>query len=178
MNQGAFMKKKNVGIVICMILLAMGIGTYTVLSLETNPFTKLENEKNNVSTAGVETKNVSKNDNPFGESVRTPLSEKLLQQYIHAMSHQKVRAEEKWSFFKITDERIEFLLSQLEVNNYKHETLYNEILTRWSNGNFSEAVSDHNAIWRIQDGNVGIATDLLSSKEEEAYLESRKKESR
>jgi hypothetical protein len=172
------MKKKNVGIFICMVLLVMGIGAYLALSLETNPFTQLKNEGSNVMKAGVDGKSVSKNDNPFSERVRTPLSEELLQQYIHAMSHQKVRAEEKWSFFKITDERIEFLLSQLEINNYKHETTYNEILTRWRNGNFSEAVSDHNAVWRLQDGNVGIATDLLSSKEERAYIESRKKESR
>lgn len=121
---------------------------------------------------------MSRKENPFNEKVKTPLSEKLIQQYIHAMSHQKVEAEEKWSFYQITDERIDFLLSQLEVNNYKYEPTYEKILTRWKNGDFTEAVSDHNAIWRIQDGNVGIATDLLSSKQEKTYIESRKKESR
>ncbi|WP_061810726.1 DUF6241 domain-containing protein [Rossellomorea vietnamensis] len=174
------MKKKHVGIILLSVLLVTGLGVYIALgTLETNPFTK--GEGSNVSTEGVETSstgNVSREENPFGEKVKTPLSEKLILQYIHAMSHQKVKAEEKWSFFEISDERIDYLLAQLEVNKYNHESTYNEILSRWKDGNFSEAVSDHNTIWRIQDGNVGIATDLLSSKEEKAYLESRKKESR
>ncbi|PFA67352.1 hypothetical protein CN378_10930 [Bacillus sp. AFS015802] len=172
------MKRKNVGIIVCSVLLVTAIGVYIALgSLETTPF----NEGGSVSTAGVETdstQNISMDENPFNEKVKTPLREKVIQQYIHAMSHQKVKAEEKWSFYEITDERIEFLLSELKVNNYKYEPTYEKILTRWKNGDFSEAVSDHNAIWRIQDGNVGIATDLLSSKEEKTYMESRKKESR
>jgi Family of unknown function (DUF6241) len=173
------MKKKHVGIILLSVLLVTGIGVYIALgTLESNPFTKVGS---NVSTEGVETNsagNVNRDENPFGEKVKTPLSEKLILQYIHAMSHQKVKAEEKWSFFEISDERIDYLLAQLEVNKYNHESTYKEILSRWKDGNFSEAVSDHNTIWRIQDGNVGIATDLLSSKEEKAYLESRKKESR
>lgn len=172
------MKRKTIGIIVCSVLLITAIGVYIAVgSLETNPL----NGGGDVSTAGVETdstRNISQSENPFNEKVKTPLSETLIQQYIHAMSHQKIKAEEKWSFFEITDERIEFLLSQLEVNNYKHEQTYKQILTKWKEGDFSEAVSDHNAIWRIQDGNIGIATDLLSPKEEKDYIESRKKESR
>ncbi|MFI8687514.1 DUF6241 domain-containing protein [Rossellomorea sp. NPDC077527] len=172
------MKRKSIGIIVCSVLLITAIGVYIAVgNLETNPL----NGGGDVSTSGVETdstRNISQSENPFYEKVKTPLSETLIQQYIHAMSHQKIKAEEKWSFFEITDERIEFLLSQLEVNNYKHEQTYKQILTKWKQGDFSEAVSDHNAIWRIQDGNIGIATDLLSPKEEKAYIESRKKESR
>ena len=176
------MKKKNLGIIMCSVLIVTAIGVYIAIgSLEHNPFTKGKNHDNIVSTAGVttdSTKNIIKDDNPFGEEVKTPLSESLIQQYIHAMSHQKVKAKEKWSYFKISDDRITFLLSQLEVNNYTHETTYKEILTSWKNGDFSEAVSDHNTIWRMQEGTVGIATGLLSSKQEQEYIESRKKESR
>ncbi|MCR8850532.1 DUF6241 domain-containing protein, partial [Rossellomorea sp. SC111] len=119
-----------------------------------------------------------KDGNPFGEKVKTPLSEVLMQQYIHAMSHQKVQAKEKWSYFKITDERIDFLLNQLEINKYEHEETYKEILTSWKDGDFSNAVSDHNKIWRIQEGTIGKATGLLSPKAEEAYISEQKKEKR
>ncbi|OIU67656.1 DUF6241 domain-containing protein [Rossellomorea aquimaris] len=116
--------------------------------------------------------------NPFEEKVKTPLSESLVQQYIHAMSHQKVQAKEKWSFFEITGERIDFLLSQLETNKYEHEDLYREILESWKEGDFSNAVKDHNAIWRLQDGTIGKATALLEPEAEEAFLQKQKKESR
>ena len=172
------MKRKNAGIIFCGVLLVMAVGAYIVMgNLEQNPFEQGEG----VPSAGVganSSETISKNENPFGEKVNTPLNEVLIQQYIHAMSHQKVEADEKWSFFEITDERIDFLLSQLEINKYKHGSTYKEILTRWKNGDFSEAVSDHNTVWRIQDGTVGLATGLLSTKEEKVYIESRKKESR
>jgi Family of unknown function (DUF6241) len=125
-----------------------------------------------------EAKGTEVSKNPFENDVKTPLSEKLVQQYIHAMSHQKVQAEEKWSFFKITDERIDFLLNQLEVNKYEHEDLYASILNSWKDGDFSEAVKHHNAVWRLQDGTIGIATGILSAEAEEAFLQKQNKESR
>ncbi|KSU60409.1 hypothetical protein AS034_16340 [[Bacillus] enclensis] len=118
------------------------------------------------------------NSNPFENDVRTPLKETHMQQYIHAMSHQKVQAKEKWSFFEITGERIDFLLGQLETNKYEHEDLYRGILKNWKEGDFSNAVKDHNAIWRLQEGTVGIATGLLNPEAEEAFLQKQKKESR
>lgn len=176
------MKRKYIGIIIGSVLLVTALGVYIALgSLNQNPFDKEANQYNNASTAGVESNSsqkISGDENPFGEKVSTPLSEGLMQQYIHAMSHQKVEADEKWSFFEITDDRIDFLLSQLEVSKYKHEHTYKEILISWKDGDFSEAVNHHNAVWRIQEGTVGLATGLLSSKEEESYIKSRKKESR
>lgn len=120
----------------------------------------------------------SNNSNPFEEDVKTPLKETHIQQYIHAMSHQKVQAKEKWSFFEITGERIDFLLSQLETNKYDHEDLYRGILKNWKEGDFSNAVKDHNSIWRLQDGTIGKATALLKPEAEEAFLQEQKKESR
>ncbi|MCA1055184.1 DUF6241 domain-containing protein [Rossellomorea aquimaris] len=115
--------------------------------------------------------------NPF-DSVKPPLKEVHIQQYIHAMSHQKVEANEKWSFFKITDERIDFLLTQLDANNYDNESLYRNILTSWKEGDFSNAASQHNAVWRLQNGTIGKATGNMTAKEEAAFLQEQKKESR
>ncbi|MGR3766049.1 DUF6241 domain-containing protein [Rossellomorea sp. NS-SX7] len=116
--------------------------------------------------------------NPFEKKVKTPLKETHMQQYIHAMSHQKVQAKEKWSFFKITDERIDFLLNQLEVNKFEHEDLYRGILKSWKEGDFSDADTDHNRIWSLQGGTIGEATGVMSEKAEETFLQEQTKESR
>jgi hypothetical protein len=184
------MSKKVVGIIIGSVLLLTALGVYIAVgSLDMNRAgndgTPQDSAEGNAEqTAGVEmneggeAKKVSEGGNPFGEEVKTPLSENLMQQYIHAMSHQKVAAKEKWSFFEITDERIDYLLNQLEINQYKHEATYEDILTSWKEGDFSDAVSDHNKVWRIQEGTVGKATGLLSPKEEEAYVNKQKSEKR
>jgi Family of unknown function (DUF6241) len=184
------MSKKVVGIIIGSVLFLTALGVYIAVgSLNVNPLREKgagqESTADNIdqpASAGVEEQGndqpEAKGGNPFGEKVKTPLSEVLMQQYIHAMSHQKVQAKEKWSYFKITDERIDFLLSQLEINKYEHEGTYEEILTSWKDGDFSDAVSDHNKIWRIQEGTIGKATGLLSPKAEEAYISEQKKEKR
>ncbi|MGG1630912.1 DUF6241 domain-containing protein [Rossellomorea sp. NRS-1567] len=184
------MSKKVAGIIIGSVLLLTALGVYIAVgSLDmgtgTSESQQDPSDGNVEQTAGVEMKDdgdeakkVSKGGNPFGEEVKTPLSEKLMQQYIHAMSHQKVAAKEKWSFFEITDERIDYLLNQLEINQYKHEGTYKDILTSWKEGDFSGAVSDHNKVWRIQEGTIGKATSLLSPKEEEVYLNKQKTEKR
>ena len=182
------MSKKIAGMIIGSVLLIMAIGAYIVIGSLNKETSKDNTNKTLVESASEGTEDTSdtsdretsveSNKNPFGEKVKTPLKEAIIQQYIHAMSHQKVEAEEKWSFFKITEERIDYLLGQLEVNAYQHEDLYKQILKSWKNGDFSNAASQHNEVWRFQDGTVGKATGLMSTKEEEAFLQSHDKESR
>ncbi|MBV6685725.1 hypothetical protein KV679_18715 [Bacillus sp. JRC01] len=176
------MSRKWVGIILGAVLLVTVAGVYMVLeSLEREPKTTQSKEgsasvvdvKSNKSTV---TGKVG--GNPFEEDVKTPISEKLMRQYIHAMSHQKVRAGEKWSFFEITDERIAFLLQQLDEKNYKNDEEYREILTQWQKGDFSQAVGDHNTVWRLMGGNIGKAKGLLSAKQEKEYLEKQTRETR
>ncbi|MCA1065346.1 DUF6241 domain-containing protein [Rossellomorea sp. AcN35-11] len=175
------LRKKSFTIIVGTVLLLTAIGVYiAVASLNNTSAPDDANQSDVVSTAGVTTTPQTKsgNENPFGEKVKTPLSEDLIRQYIHAMSHQKVKAEEKWSFFEITDERIDYLLGQLDINQYKNEQTYRDILTSWKEGDFSGAVGDHNAIWRMQNGNIGEATAKLSASEEKKYVESQKREKR
>jgi Family of unknown function (DUF6241) len=186
------MNKKLVMYILGSVLLVTVIGVYLVVGSLDQPARDNETagssqSDNNAadSSATVEAdadasdSSVETNSsNPFEEDVKTPLKETYIQQYIHAMSHQKVQAKEKWSFFEITGERIDFLLSQLETNKYDHEDLYRGILESWKEGDFSNAVKDHNAIWRLQDGTIGKATALLEPEAEEAFLQKQKKESR
>jgi hypothetical protein len=180
------MSKKLVFGILGSVLLLTGLGVYIMVgSLDDSTKGAGSSETASETSEGAETASVKEgagdeaaSSNPFEENVKTPLSENLVQQYIHAMSHQKVQAEEKWSFYKITDERIDFLLSQLEVNKYKHEDLYKEILESWKAGDFSDADGQHNAVWELQGGTIGEATGVMSEKAEEAFLQKQKKESR
>lgn len=101
------------------------------------------------------------------------LKEFEVQSAIHHMSHQKVEAEKKWGAILITEERVKRLYDVVVANQneYKYANTYIRILERWLEGDFSQAVSDHNTIWELQDGNVGKATGLLSTKEEEKFIE-------
>ncbi|UOQ83777.1 DUF6241 domain-containing protein [Gracilibacillus salinarum] len=110
--------------------------------------------------------------NPFGDPyTMEELTDKVVLEYINYMSHQKIHAKDKWDFYQITPERITYLLKALEVKEFDHESLYLEILTKWKNNNFSEAVSDHNRVWALQNGTIGKATRLLTEEEEQKILD-------
>ena len=175
------LRKKSFIVIVGSVVLLTIVGVYLAVGNMNNIQTKKgSNQADVVSTAGVETNapTHSGDENPFGEKVKTPLSEDLIREYIHAMSHQKVRAKEKWSFFQITDERIDYLLGQLKINKYEDEYVYEDILTSWKEGDFSGVVEDHNTIWRMQDGNIGKATSPLNAEQEKKYIESQKREKR
>ena len=46
-----------------------------------------------------------------------------------------------------------------------------KIVTKWENGDFSEADEDHNYIWKLQKGTLGKARGLLSKEEELLFIE-------
>ncbi|WP_347862283.1 DUF6241 domain-containing protein [Salimicrobium sp. PL1-032A] len=111
--------------------------------------------------------------NPFGDEHQTSeVPEQVVQDYIHQMSHQKVEAEKKWGFYRISPERIDWLMQAVETNDYTHGNTYADILSSWNEGDFSQADKQHNTIWRMQGGNVGKATGVLSAEEEQNYIES------
>lgn len=112
-----------------------------------------------------EANSISENEIP------NAMSEDDLQQKIHDMSHQKVKAAQKWGSLEITPERIDHLISVVESGNYEHSHVYLDILYGWKEGDFSEADKDHNTIWRLQGGTIGKATGVLSVAEEQKYIE-------
>ncbi len=132
-----------------------------------------EKEKAIVEHAGVtlENKIVTKEELLYPDN----LIEHKVNEAIHSMSHQKVEAKVKWGHTQITQAKVERLLDVAKINDYKYKELYVSILERWSKGDFSHAVEDHNAIWEIQGGdesrNSGKAIRLLSPEEEQAYIE-------
>ncbi len=101
------------------------------------------------------------------------MKENELMSAIHKMSHQKVTAEKKWGAIPLTPERVKRLLAVVNENQtkYKNAELYLDILNRWAEGDFSEAVADHNDIWALQGGTVGEATGIASTAEEKDFIE-------
>lgn len=109
--------------------------------------------------------------NPFGQRKAVDqLSDADYQEYIHGMSHQKVKAEQKWGFYQITPERIHWLLEGLDHTELKFEETYRNILEKWAKGEFTTADDDHNTIWELQGGTIGRATGVLTPEEEETYI--------
>jgi hypothetical protein len=108
------------------------------------------------------------------------MSESGVQYAIHHMSHQKVVADKKWGAIPLTAERVKRLLEVVQNKRsvYKNGRVYEEILIRWSNNDFSKADEDHNVIWKLQNGDVGRATGLLSSEEEQKFIEKHFKRNR
>ncbi|WP_338471846.1 DUF6241 domain-containing protein [Niallia sp. XMNu-256] len=108
------------------------------------------------------------------ESIETELPDNMtegkVQNVIHQMSHQKVRAEEKWGFIPLTMERVNRLIEVVNANQYEHEGVYLDILKRWKNNNFSHVDTDHNAVWSLQNGTVGKATGILTVEEEQQFI--------
>ncbi|MEI3611284.1 DUF6241 domain-containing protein [Pseudogracilibacillus sp. SO30301A] len=116
--------------------------------------------------------------NPFNTTMKQEeVTEEVMRDFIHKMSHQKIEAEAKWGLIEITDERIDWLLKSVDKTKepLQHKEVYKKILTRWADGDFSHAVEDHNTIWEMQGGNIGEAIRLLTAEEEKAYLESKRK---
>lgn len=96
-------------------------------------------------------------------------SEEKVIDVMHKMVHQKVEASEKWGAIEMTQHRIEVLIEVAEENDHSEEVL--EILYDWKAGDFSHADKDHNALWNMQGGTVGIATGLASEEEEQKFIE-------
>lgn len=110
---------------------------------------------------------------PVEKEIPMDIQEERMQRFIHAMSHQKVESEKKWSFLPLTPERVKRLLEVAKTNKDKYEygEEYVEILTRWAKKDFEAIQYEHNEIWKLQDGNVGEATGVLTNEEEKEYIE-------
>ncbi|WP_129727604.1 DUF6241 domain-containing protein [Ectobacillus funiculus] len=105
---------------------------------------------------------------PQSESVTDAEVEHLL----HGMTHQKVVANEKWTFTLMSSKNIKSTIEIVEKNkdHLTHYDFYMEALKKWEQGDFSNCVEVHNQVWEWEGGNIGKATRLATAEEEKAYL--------
>ncbi|WJY28049.1 DUF6241 domain-containing protein [Sporosarcina trichiuri] len=112
-------------------------------------------------------------DVPVEEEFPASMDQLEVENAIHDMSHQKVRAEDKWGFLPMTQDRVERLTEVVEKNKKKYgknADVYLDILQRWSNDDFSAVDQDHNTIWDMQGGTVGKATGILTIEQEQEFI--------
>ena len=80
---------------------------------------------------------------------------------IHSLANTIVKAEYKWQCSEVTPKTIDVALKGVDKikDDYDRMHLRNS-LTKWKNGDFSNAVEVHNYVWEMLDGNVGKAEEL------------------
>ncbi len=107
------------------------------------------------------------------ETIEENTPEWTFKQEIHEMTHQKVYATDKWGEVVVTEELIDAMLQKLDEqkDDFKNASFYEETLTAWKRGDFSNAVDVHNEIWASQEGTIGKATRLLTAEEENEYVD-------
>ncbi|WP_053365331.1 DUF6241 domain-containing protein [Bacillus sp. FJAT-27245] len=100
------------------------------------------------------------------------MAEKSMQKTLHEMTHQKIKADQKWGLTPITPERIKRLLQVVEANKsaYEKEDAYLDMLNNWIVGNFDGIDLQHDTIWAFQEGTVGQAFGVFTPAEEEAFI--------
>jgi len=78
------------------------------------------------------------------------------------MSNTKIVAEDNqiWGMIEMDPEYIASLKSLIEKVDYKDRDYMLDVLTRWENNDFFQAVDEHNYFWRKLGGTVGKAISL------------------
>lgn len=95
-----------------------------------------------------------------------------IEEQIHTMTHQKVHSEFKQGAFEMNEENINALLLALDRSESNDEIkYYKEVLNKWKDGDFSNAVEVHNKLWLEQGGTIGKAERLLTPEEEQDFVE-------
>lgn len=99
--------------------------------------------------------------------------ESKVQIYLHQMTHQKIVATEKHGAVEMTQENIKNMLKIVRENYdfYENGDFYEQTLSAWEQGDFSNAVSVHNTIWTWHNGTVGRATGVMSAEQEQKFVE-------
>ncbi|MDM5157291.1 DUF6241 domain-containing protein [Bacillus sp. DX1.1] len=92
---------------------------------------------------------------------------------MHKMVHQKVLSHEKQGFIKMTSENIEEVRRMIDESNsgsLQHKEQYLKIFTRWDEGDFSQAVEEHNLLWEWGNTSNGSAYELATPEQEREYI--------
>ncbi len=89
---------------------------------------------------------------------------------MHYMTHQKVKAEDKWGTIPMIPDTINEIYDIISKNDFSRKEDLLEIAKRWKNGDFSRADDDHNYFWDYQNGTIGKAYGLMNEAEERRFI--------
>lgn len=140
-----------------------------------------KNKSNNSFTdvVGTEGPSTDLKEEEFAASLELNLTvdttEDDIQHVIHHMSHQKIIADTKRGKIPLTNQTVEqlddFLMNASIAETFDSIDIYRSISNKWMEGNFSTVDEDHNAIWSLQNGEIGYATDVMTLSQELEYIE-------
>ncbi len=89
---------------------------------------------------------------------------------MHKMTHQKVKAKDKWGAIPMIPETIDKVLTIIEASDFKQKYELKNIVSGWQKGEFDNIVEDHNYLWGLQRGTIGQAYGTLNKTEEETFI--------
>jgi len=101
-------------------------------------------------------------ENPSSLIINNKVPEHVIIDRMHRMANSKIVAEdgEVWGILEPEWKRINALKIYIESENYKDKKKLQDILERWSKNDFSNAVEEHNYLWKQLGGTVGKANKL------------------
>ncbi|MDV4149414.1 DUF6241 domain-containing protein [Clostridium sp. AL.422] len=152
--------KSKIFITILVIILIIAIGTFSFLLYKQIDSGNLS-AKSNISDIEKIDKELSSEDSTeIKDSDYYPIEN--IYDIIHRMSNTKIIAEDNqiWGKIEMDSEYIASLKSLIEKIDYEDKDYMLEVLTRWENNDFSQAVDEHNYFWKKLGGTVGKATSL------------------
>lgn len=104
--------------------------------------------------------------NTAAEASVAKVSEKDIINEIHLMSNSLIVAGDKqvWGTEDITKAKVEKVLKEIDQLPASTRTKkLREIMVSWQQGDFSQIVDDHNYVWDLLGGTVGMATGANSA---------------
>ncbi|PFP22675.1 hypothetical protein COJ96_25255 [Bacillus sp. AFS073361] len=103
-------------------------------------------------------------------------SQEAVIEVMHKMTHQKVKAKEKWGAIPMIPDTINQVYTIVKNSEFAQKADLLAILGNWKKGIFSEIDDDHNYFWTYQGGTVGKAYGIMSQSEEETFIRNNFKE--
>lgn len=89
---------------------------------------------------------------------------------MHKMTHQKVKAEDKWGAIPLSEDTVSQVIEFLGKSNFASKEALIDIANKWKSGDFQTIDDDHNYFWQWQGGTVGRAYGIMSPAEEEEFI--------
>lgn len=167
------MKKWIIISIIGILLIGIGLGWYLTNSKSESAGVIDIPTKEEIQKAQEVIEESFNNGEAEEEIITGSVTDSQIQSILHKMSHQKVKADQKWGKLEITKQRLEYMSETIDEykNDLEHYDIYRDMVDRWLAGDFSRAHIDHNKIWELQKGTIGEATGLLNEAEEAFYIE-------
>ncbi|KYG32975.1 DUF6241 domain-containing protein [Priestia endophytica] len=100
-------------------------------------------------------------ENPTGKDIEN---------IMHKMIHQKVRAERKTGAVRMTPEAIDEVIELINNVQPSNSQELLKMANHWKNGNYEHVVEEHNYFWSREGGDIGKAYGRASLMEENEFI--------